>query len=108
MTSPVPVADPGLQPERTSMAWGRTSLAFMVAAAVLLRMTPHYGPAVACVAGGLLVVALGILTTQKRRYRRAATGVSGAVLSPSTGAVLGLSACTVLLGVAGMVFVLLP
>lgn len=106
MTGPVPVADPGLQPERTSMAWGRTSLAFMVAAAVLLRWTPHLGAAVAWVAGGLLVVALVIFGTQRRRYRRAAEGVSGAVLPPSAWAVTGLSVCTVLLGAAGMVFVL--
>lgn len=89
------------------MAWGRTSLAFMVAAAFLLRWVPHFGMSVAVVAGGLLAVALGIFATQRARYRRSAEGVAGLRSGASTGAVLGLSVCTVLLGASGIWFVLL-
>ncbi|AGP30514.1 hypothetical protein A606_04325 [Corynebacterium terpenotabidum Y-11] len=98
------VVDPGLQPERTVMAWGRTSLAFMVAAGVLLRWTGYYGVAVVVIAGGLLVVALSICLTQRRRYRRAVQGVAGIRSGAAAGAVLGLSLCTVVLGLSGMVF----
>ncbi len=89
------------------MAWGRTSMMFMVTAAVLLRWMSHYGVCVAVIAGGLLTVALGIFATQRTRYRRAAEHVAGLRSGASTGAVLGLSICAVLLGVAGIWFVLL-
>lgn len=89
------------------MAWGRTSLAFLVAAMVLLRWMPAYGVVVALVAGGLQVVALVILVTQRRRYSRAAHAVAGGTPENPCGSVLALSACTVLLGSAGMTFVVM-
>ncbi|WP_227870998.1 DUF202 domain-containing protein [Corynebacterium provencense] len=98
------VVDPGLQPERTGMAWGRTSLAFMVAAAVFLRSTASYGPPVVAVAGGLFAVALGAALAQKRRYRRAAEGVARERVPAPVGAVVALSLGTVALGSAGLLF----
>lgn len=87
------------------MSWGRTSLAYLVAAAVMLRWAPHYGAAVIVVAGGLMVVSLLIYATQQRRYRRAALGVQSEQLTVSAGPVVGLTLSTVALGVAGLVFV---
>lgn len=36
-------ADPGLQPERTVLAWGRTLLAIGVIGVSYLRWLPHFG-----------------------------------------------------------------
>lgn len=102
---PIPLADPGLQPERTSMAWARTSLAYLVAAAITLRWVPHHGAAVALVTAGLTLVALGIYAGQRRRYRDAAVGVANERLSASGGAVIVLTLCTVALGVFSVVLI---
>lgn len=98
--------DPGLQPERTSMSWGRTSLAYLLVAAVTLRWAPYYGAVVAVISGGLMLVAVGIYGTQHRRYRRAARGVAAESLGDSAVAVVALTVSTVLLGLVGVVFVL--
>lgn len=103
--SPIPVADPGLQPERTSMAWGRTSMAYLVAAAMTLRWVPHYGATVVIVTGGLVLVALGIYAGQRRRYRRAALGVVNDRLHNSVGAVIALAFCTVALGAMSVLLI---
>ncbi|MGO3362028.1 MAG: DUF202 domain-containing protein [Corynebacterium sp.] len=105
--APSAAPDPGLQPERTTMAWGRTSLAYLVAAAVMLRWAPHYGGIVVLASGVLLLVAFGIYGTQRRRYRRSARSVHGAgeLLGASVVPVIALAVCTVLLGCAGIAFV---
>ncbi|HIW92855.1 MAG TPA: DUF202 domain-containing protein [Candidatus Corynebacterium avicola] len=102
LTAPV---DPGLQPERTTMAWGRTSMAYVVCAMLMVRWAPHYGALVIVIAGALLLVSLWIVVTQQRRYRSAASGVAKERLGVSVGPVLALMLCTVVLGAAGMVFV---
>lgn len=99
------VVDPGLQPERTSMSWGRTSLAYVLVAAVTLRWAPYYGVAVVAVVMGLTLVAAWIYGTQRRRYRRAALGVDMGRLGSSPLAVIALTVSTVVLGVIGLVFV---
>ncbi|MYM20427.1 DUF202 domain-containing protein [Brevibacterium sp. 5221] len=69
--------DPGLQPERTSLAWGRTVVSFCAATAVLLRWMGHFGAPVLALIGLLVAAALAILASQRRRYDRHAAGVEG-------------------------------
>ncbi|QCO96454.1 DUF202 domain-containing protein [Arthrobacter sp. 24S4-2] len=58
--------DSGLQPERTDLAWGRTTMAMVVAAAVFLRWLPHHGWFVGTLVAAATVTAHAINFTQKR------------------------------------------
>ncbi|MFT2690646.1 DUF202 domain-containing protein [Clavibacter zhangzhiyongii] len=63
--------DPGLQPERTALAWRRTALALVVGSLLGLRALPALlGPAGLVVAAAGVLAALGVLTTAHLRYRR--------------------------------------
>ena len=69
--------DPGLQPERTRLAWHRTSLACTVVVVLAVKAALRTGPT----AGGLLVCALclagwlGLLVVARRRVRALTTAV---------------------------------
>jgi hypothetical protein len=63
--------DPGLQPERTALAWRRTGLALTVGSLIGLRVLPALlGPAAYAVAGLAVAASLGVLWAAHRRYRR--------------------------------------
>jgi len=63
--------DPGLQPERTALAWRRTGLALTVGSLIGLRVLPPVlGPAAYVLAGLGVVVSLAVLAAAHRRYRR--------------------------------------
>jgi hypothetical protein len=98
--------DPGLQPERTALAWGRTMLTLVAASAILLRWIPERGPfvlplfAVSAAAGG------AIYLTQRVRYRRGVQGIRAGHLAPDVAAVLWTATSCVVLGALGLWLVL--
>ncbi|WP_330329615.1 DUF202 domain-containing protein [Streptomyces sp. NBC_00536] len=73
---PAPVRDPGLQPERTRMAWRRTTLSASVAAVLGLRQALRGpGTPVAVAATVLIVVVwLAFLGVAHRRMTELAAG----------------------------------
>jgi hypothetical protein len=92
--------DPGLQPERTRLAWRRTTLSAAVAAVLAVRTALHGGVSVtgATVCALCCVLFLGFLWVAHRRIRALATGPRPPVLAPrhATAAVLcavALAAC---------------
>ncbi|WP_299537622.1 DUF202 domain-containing protein [uncultured Streptomyces sp.] len=107
MTDPgtLPVRDPGLQPERTRLAWRRTTLSCTVVALLAGRQALHggTGPA-AVVALALSALAwLGFLLTAHRRVTETDAARPPA-LTPRRA--LAVTACTVALAVfaAAMLF----
>jgi len=65
-----PLFDPGLQPERTSLAWRRTGLALTVASLLSVRVLPVVlGPWATVPAVLGLVAALTVLVLAHRRQR---------------------------------------
>lgn len=103
--------DGGLQPERTTLSWSRTGLALVTVSAVFLRWLPHYGPMMLLLPLLTLVCAIAITMTHNRRTHRAVAGIRAEpdrhvdVVQPV--AYLAVVAVLVVLGAAGIGFVLL-
>ncbi|GAB3602964.1 DUF202 domain-containing protein [Microbacterium aureliae] len=74
--------DPGLQPERTELAWRRTALAVAVGSLVALRLLPAVLQDAWWIAPGIagLLAAGGLWIASDRRYARVheATSAAGA------------------------------
>lgn len=67
--------DPGLQPERTSLAWGRTMMALVTVSAIFLRWLPVHGLPILLLFAVSAGAALAIYLTQRRRYRTSSRGI---------------------------------
>ncbi|MDA3643197.1 DUF202 domain-containing protein [Saccharopolyspora indica] len=99
--------DPGLQIERTTLAWLRTTLAFIIGLLVLLRMLGHVS-ALAALICAALALPLGLATgwllwrrhlDGERRLRDRAPLPGGALPA-------AVSALAVLAGCSGLAFVI--
>jgi len=99
-------ADPGLQPERTELAWGRTSLSILAAGAVFVRWMTMHGLLVGIpvVVSVLLATMVGI--TRKHRFHQAVRGVHIERLQPNIGTVAATAATAVVLSLLGIFIVL--
>ncbi|WP_405782082.1 DUF202 domain-containing protein [Streptomyces sp. NBC_00859] len=93
--------DPGLQPERTGLAWRRTTLSFAVAALLAGRQAVEHGTT----AAGVLVIALcalvwlAFLRPAHHRMRAVSTGGEPPAMTLRTA--LLAAACPVALAVIG-------
>lgn len=97
--------DPGLQPERTSLAWGRTMFALVTVSLLFLRWLPVYGwlPAVLIVL--TLLTAGGVYASQRRRYLQGGEGIAEGRVRPDVGAVLVTGAAIGVLGLLGIMII---
>lgn len=98
MSAPDTPFDPGLQPERTLLAWRRTCLALAVASAVVVRFAGESLGASAAVLGvaGVATAAAAYIRAA-RRYRRAHEGLTRDSALPIDGLALALMTLTLLL-----------
>ena len=116
MSAPDPAErpfDPGLQPERTALAWRRTALALVVGSLLGLRVLPQLlGPGGLAVAAAGVIAALGVLGAAHLRYRRVHRILTSGSAGPGTTAlpggalpalVAGLTACA---GIAALALAL--
>lgn len=98
--------DSGLQPERTNLAWGRTTMALVVAAAIFLRWMPHHGFFVGTLVAAAVVTAVAINLTQRRRFLRAVRGINQERMAPNLASTAAVAASVVLLALLGIYTVL--
>lgn len=102
-------ADPGLQPERTSLAWNRTMVALVVAGVLFLRWVPGHGWFPLVLTALTVVAAVAIAAGQARRYHLGARGIRTGRIDADLMAVAWTTAAVVLLAVlALLVVVALP
>lgn len=97
--------DSGLQPERTVLAWNRTTVSLAVCSAILLRWTNFYGIFALLPVVILSGMAIFILFTQRVRYERQAIGLADNKLPPNIVGVVSLTVTLLAFGAAGIVFV---
>ncbi|MGB3828487.1 MAG: DUF202 domain-containing protein [Ornithinimicrobium sp.] len=97
--------DPGLQPERTVMAWSRTALACCIVSAITVRWLPFYGPGLLILPALTLLAAVAITTTQQHRIRTAVTAIKSEGLATNPLPMLCLVGLCWALGAAGLALV---
>ncbi|WP_231754775.1 DUF202 domain-containing protein [Pseudarthrobacter sp. GA104] len=89
------------------MAWGRTTLSMVVAAAVFLRWMPHHGWFAGTLVAATLITALAIHSSRKRRFHRAISGINQEAITPDLVSAAAVAANVVVLAGLGLYTVLL-
>ncbi|GAA4371915.1 DUF202 domain-containing protein [Agromyces bauzanensis] len=97
--------DPGLQPERTALAWTRTALAIAVNALLSIRAGFVAGEPWLVAIGVLLFAASGAAFAIGTVRRRQLSG-ERLVISPPRGALIGVAAATLAASAGGVASVL--
>lgn len=98
--------DAGLQPERTDLAWGRTAMSMVVAAAIFLRWMPHHGWFVGTLVAAAVATALAINLTRKRRFHRAIHGMQQERMTADVAVTATVATSVVILAALGIYTVL--
>ncbi|MDQ0618652.1 DUF202 domain-containing protein [Arthrobacter globiformis] len=98
--------DAGLQPERTNLAWGRTTMSMVVAATVFLRWMPHRGWLVGPLVATAVGTALAISLTRRRRFHRAIRGIQQERMTPDIASIAAVATSAVILAALGIYTVL--
>ncbi|TLM82723.1 DUF202 domain-containing protein [Pseudarthrobacter sp. NamE2] len=101
-----PHGDPGLQPERTSLAWGRTMMALVTVSAIFLRWLPVHGLPILLLFAVSSAAALAIYLTQRRRYGASSRGIHEERVDADVRSVLWTAFAAVMLGGLGIGVVL--
>ncbi|MCP3757567.1 DUF202 domain-containing protein [Streptomyces sp. TBY4] len=96
--------DAGLQPERTRLAWRRTTLSCAVVAVLALRQALHGGGSPVAFAG-IAVIALLWLAFQWVAHRRMRELAAARPAGLTAGAALAATACAVGLAVFAMALI---
>lgn len=99
-------SDAGLQPERTTLAWGRTMMALVTVSAIFLRWLPHHGFPILALFAIAIAAAAAIYLTQRRRYHTSSHGITQEQVKAEFTAVLWTAFATVALGGLGFAIVL--
>lgn len=99
--------DPGLQPERTELAWRRTTLAVTVGALVALRLPPPLGSWLISVGlvGLVMAVLIWVLVHRRARHTNQALHERGQL--PGAGLLRLLAAVTTAGAAFGLLYVAL-
>ncbi|MBB5155237.1 YidH family protein [Saccharopolyspora phatthalungensis] len=107
MERPTGPWDPGLQVERTTLAWLRTTLAFVAGMLVLLRLIGHEST-IAAAACGVLTLPLGITISWLvwRRHLRNERRLHAETPLPGGALPAAVAALSVLAGCSGLIYVL--
>lgn len=106
MMAAPPHNDPGLQPERTTLAWGRTLLALLTVSTLFLRWIEHHGLFVLTLWGVSLITAAAIFATQRARYERGGEAIVRGLMGPNIMSVAWIAASGLALGILGIYAVL--